>query len=136
MIPTGLGRSVIQLLRISVEDRALQWSEDWLTVYTRLLTLHPVLIVYHYCRYVRAWTMSVQVKKWGNSAAIRIPAAMMVAAALHVGQEVEVREEGGRIIIEPVTKPIYTLDELLADMKPETFPEIVDFGSPVGNEVL
>lgn len=80
--------------------------------------------------------MSVQVKKWGNSAAIRIPAAMLVAAALHVGQEVEVREEGGRIIIEPVTKPIYTLDELLADMKPETFPEIVDFGSPVGNEVL
>ena len=80
--------------------------------------------------------MGVQVKKWGNSAAIRIPAAIMAAAALNVGQEVEVRAEGGRLIIEPITKPVYTLDELLAGMKPETFHEIVDFGPPVGNEVL
>lgn len=63
--------------------------------------------------------MGVQVKKWGNSAAICIPAAIMAAAALNVGQEVEVREEGGRLIIEPITKPVYTLDELLAGMKPE-----------------
>ena len=80
--------------------------------------------------------MGVQVKKWGNSAAIRIPSAIMAAAELSVGQEVEVREEGGRLIIEPVLKPVYTLDELLAGMKPETFHEIVDFGPPVGNEVL
>lgn len=80
--------------------------------------------------------MGVQVKKWGNSAAIRIPSAIMAAAALNVGQEVEVREEGGRLIIEPVLKPVYTLDELLAGMKPETFHEIVDFGAPVGNEML
>jgi antitoxin MazE len=33
-------------------------------------------------------------------------------------------------------KPVYKLDELLAGMKPETFHEIVDFGPPVGNEVL
>lgn len=80
--------------------------------------------------------MGVQVKKWGNSAAIRIPSAIMAAAALNVGQEVEVREEGGRLIIEPVLKPVYTLDELLAGMKPETFHDIVDFGSPVGNEAF
>ena len=53
-------------------------------------------------------------KKWGNSAAIRIPAAVMAAAGMHVGQEVEIREEGGRLIIEPVRKPGYTLEELLA----------------------
>ena len=80
--------------------------------------------------------MGIQVKKWGNSAAIRIPSAIMAAAALNVGQEVEVSQEGGRIIIEPVLKPVYKLDELLAGMKPETFHEIVDFGPPVGNEVL
>jgi len=80
--------------------------------------------------------MGVQVKKWGNSAAIRIPSAIMAAAALNVGQEVEVREEGGRLIIEPVLKPVYTLEELLAGMKPETFHEKVDFGPPVGNELL
>ena len=80
--------------------------------------------------------MGIQVKKWGNSAAIRIPSAIMAAAELNVGQEVEVSQEGGRIIIEPVLKPVYTLDDLLAGMKPETFHEIVDFGPPVGNEGL
>lgn len=79
--------------------------------------------------------MGIQVKKWGNSAAIRIPSAIMAAAALNVGQEVEIRQEGGKLIIEPVLKPVYTLDELLAGMKSETFHEIVDFGLPVGNEV-
>lgn len=80
--------------------------------------------------------MGIQVRKWGNSAAVRIPSALMAAAALNVGQEVELREENGRIIIEPVLKPVYTLDELLVGMTPETFHEDVDFGPPVGNEVL
>jgi antitoxin MazE len=38
--------------------------------------------------------MRVQVKKWGNSAAVRIPASVMAAAALSIDQSVEVREEG------------------------------------------
>ena len=80
--------------------------------------------------------MGIQVKKWGNSAAIRIPSAIMSAVALNIGQEVEVRQEDGRIIIEPVLKPVYTLDELLAGMKPDMFHDVVDFGPPVGNEIL
>jgi antitoxin MazE len=80
--------------------------------------------------------MGIQVKKWGNSAAIRIPSAIMSAAALNIGQEVQVRQEDGRIIIEPVLKPVYTLDELLADMTPDMFHEAVDFGPPVGHEIF
>lgn len=71
--------------------------------------------------------MRVQVKRWGNTPAIRIPSSIMAATALNVGQEVEVREEGDRLIIEPRLKPVYTLDELLAGMKPVTFHDIVDF---------
>lgn len=80
--------------------------------------------------------MNIRIAKWGNSAAIRIPSGLMVAAQLKVGQEVDIREEDGRLIIEPVLKPAYSLDELLAGMKPETFHDIVDFGSSVGNEML
>lgn len=72
--------------------------------------------------------MGVQIKKWSNRAAIRIPSAIRAAAALNVGQEIEVREEVGRIIIEPFLKPVYTLDGLLAGMKPAMFHDIVDFG--------
>ena len=76
----------------------------------------------------------VRVEKWGNSAAVRIPASVMAAAALSIDQFVRVGEEGGRIIIEPLSAPSYDLAQLLEEMKPETFPEDVDFGPPVGRE--
>jgi antitoxin MazE len=76
----------------------------------------------------------VQVKKWGNSAAVRIPASAMAAASLRIDQAVDVGEEGGRVIIEPITAPSYDLDELLARMTPGTLHEEVDFGRPVGGE--
>ena len=50
----------------------------------------------------------------GNSA-VRIPASVLEAAHVGLEQEVDVREETGRIIIEPVRiRPRYTLDELVA----------------------
>ncbi|MCO5792352.1 MAG: AbrB/MazE/SpoVT family DNA-binding domain-containing protein [Blastomonas fulva] len=79
--------------------------------------------------------MRSQVKKWGNSASVRIPARVLAAASMQIDQEVEMREEGGRIIIEPVTVPTYDLDDLLAAMTPETFPDDIDFGLPVGEEI-
>lgn len=79
--------------------------------------------------------MRLQVKKWGNSASVRIPASIMAAAALHIDQLVDVREEKGRIVIEPVLAPVYDLDSLLDQMSPDTFPEDIDFGQPVGKEI-
>ncbi|WP_158808315.1 AbrB/MazE/SpoVT family DNA-binding domain-containing protein [Beijerinckia sp. L45] len=79
--------------------------------------------------------MQVRVKKWGNSASVRIPTSIMAAAALSIDQAVDVREEGGRIIIEPVAAPTYGLDELLARMTPDTFQDEIEFGPPVGSEV-
>ena len=79
--------------------------------------------------------MRVQVKRWGNSASVRIPASVMAAAALRIDQEVDVREDEGRIVIEPVTMPTYDLDALLASMTTETFPDEVDFGRPAGQEI-
>ena len=79
--------------------------------------------------------MKVQVKKWGNSASVRIPAAVMAAAALDIDQTVDVRAENGRVVIEPIRPPKYTLDELLAEMTPDNFPDLVDFGPPVGREI-
>lgn len=58
----------------------------------------------------------------------------MAAAALRIDQPVDVREEGGRVIIEPIAAPAFDLDDLLAQMTPDTFPEDVDFGRPVGGE--
>jgi antitoxin MazE len=75
------------------------------------------------------------VKKWGNSASVRIPAPILAAASMRLDQEVDVREENGRIVIEPVSAPMFELDQLLGTMTPDTFPEDVDFGTPVGQEI-
>lgn len=79
--------------------------------------------------------MRVNIKKWGNSASVRIPHSVKTAAHLHVDQAVEVREEDGRVVIEPVQSPSYDLAKLLAEMTPDTFHDEVDFGVPVGKEV-
>jgi antitoxin MazE len=79
--------------------------------------------------------MKVIVKKWGNSAAVRIPAQVMAAVALHLDQMVDVREEDGRIIIEPVAQPALTLDALLDRIMPENLPDDIDFGRPAGKEM-
>jgi antitoxin MazE len=78
--------------------------------------------------------MKMVVKKWGNSAAVRIPASVMEAASLDLDQTVDIREEGGRIVIEPIKTDPYKLDALLDQMDPETFPEEADFGPPHGRE--
>jgi antitoxin MazE len=83
----------------------------------------------------KADRMRVHVKKWGNSASVRIPATIMAAAKLSVDQAVDVKEEGGRIIIEPIQAPVYDLDDILDRMTPETFHEDIDFGPAVGHEV-
>jgi len=79
--------------------------------------------------------MEVIVKKWGNSAAVRIPASVMVAAHVALDQAVEVREEQGRIVIEPVRRKVYKLDELLGGITGKNLHESVDTGEPVGKEV-
>jgi antitoxin MazE len=56
--------------------------------------------------------MTTTLKKWGNSTAVRIPASVLQAVKFNSNQLVEIREESGRIIIEPAKK-VYSLDELL-----------------------
>lgn len=79
--------------------------------------------------------MRTVVKKWGNSASVRIPAAVMEAARLDLDDPVDVREESGRIIIEPERRKEYDLDELVKAITPGNLHEEVDVGGPVGKEV-
>jgi antitoxin MazE len=78
----------------------------------------------------------VTVKKWGNSASVRIPAALMEATNLKLDDSVEVREDGGRIIIEPVRQKRYELVKLLAGITSRNLHAEADFGAPVGKEIL
>ena len=79
--------------------------------------------------------MEVIVKKWGNSAAVRIPAAILAAAHVVLDQPVDVREEQGRIVIEPVRRKTYKLDDLLGGITTKNQHQPIDTGAPVGKEI-
>ncbi len=80
--------------------------------------------------------MRVIVKKWGNSASVRIPAAIMQAAKLSLDTPVDVREENGRIIIEPDQSPEFLLDDLLDGITNENAHDAIETGDPLGQEAL
>lgn len=80
--------------------------------------------------------MRTVVKKWGNSASVRIPAAVMQAAHLDLDEAVDVREESGRIVIEPVQRKEYDLAELVKQITVENLHDQADFGRSVGKETL
>lgn len=80
--------------------------------------------------------MKVVVKKWGNSAALRLPASLMDAVSLQIDQAVELRAERGHIVLEPLREQEYDLDSMLAAITPENQHASVDFGTPIGKEMF
>jgi antitoxin MazE len=78
--------------------------------------------------------MRAIVKKWGNSASVRIPVAVMQAAHLNLNDAVDVRAESGRIIIELVRRKDYDLAELLEKITRKNVHQEVEFGRPAGKE--
>ena len=80
--------------------------------------------------------MRGSVRKWGNSASVRIPASVMEEAHIALDQTVEIRAEQGRVVIEPIQPETFILDELLARVSPENLHDAIEFGSPVGKEHL
>jgi antitoxin MazE len=79
--------------------------------------------------------MKVRIKKWGNSASIRVPSALMDAADLSIDQEVDLREENGFLVVDPLRIPHYDLDDLLADITEDDLHPETSTGHAVGNEV-
>ena len=59
------------------------------------------------------------IKKWGNSAALRLPSSVMELAQLTLGQAVNINVLNGKIVIEPIVSKKTRLDELLAGITPD-----------------
>jgi antitoxin MazE len=78
--------------------------------------------------------MRVAIKRWGNSAAVRIPTSVMQAAHLDLDQEVDVREEGGSIVMTPVQRPTYDLALLLEGITDDNLHGEISTGEAVGRE--
>ncbi|MGK2894475.1 type II toxin-antitoxin system antitoxin MazE [Klebsiella michiganensis] len=76
------------------------------------------------------------VKRWGNSPAVRIPATLMQALNLNIDDEVSIDLVDGKLVIEPVKKePVFSLAELVNGITPENIHDLVDWGEPAGKEI-
>lgn len=76
----------------------------------------------------------VQLVKWGNSHAVRLPKAVLQKAEIREGDELEVRVEKGRIALQPAA-PRPTLSDLVARITPKNLHHELDWGKPIGREV-
>ena len=79
--------------------------------------------------------MRVQIQKWGNSLALRIPKSFAVESKVEQGSTVEVSLDKGKIVVTPVAEPEITLDNLLAKVTKGNLHGEISTGEPVGKEV-
>lgn len=78
--------------------------------------------------------MKAAFKKWGNSASIRIPTAILQAANLSLDEPVDIREESGRIVFDLVRPQVYDLGELLKGITRANLHHEVDSGEQISKE--
>ena len=76
------------------------------------------------------------VGKWGNSAAVRIPATLLTQANLSDKQAIDLVLSDGKITLEPVTKQDLNLEDLVAQITPNNLHSEVEFGEPIGKEIF
>jgi len=69
------------------------------------------------------------IRKWGNSAAVRLPASMLRSLRVGIDDLLEMRVEKGCLILRPVRAQEYTLNQLVGGIKPGNTHDEVDFGS-------
>jgi len=75
--------------------------------------------------------MKSQIKKWGNSLAVRIPRILAEKAGLKEGTPIELQLSENAII---VRRKRYTLEKLVSRVTPENIHREVNTGQPVGRE--
>jgi len=80
--------------------------------------------------------MIAKIAQWGNSIGVRIPKDLAKKAGIGVDSTVEINEVDDGIIIKPVGKREYSLKELVRGITPQNRHSEVDFGRPVGKELL
>lgn len=69
------------------------------------------------------------IKKWGNSAAVRLPSSMMKTLKLDLEDVVDLKIEHGAIVIEPLRTDEYVLSQLLGGIKAKNVHAEIDFGA-------
>jgi antitoxin MazE len=79
--------------------------------------------------------MQATIQKWGNSLALRIPKAFAEQTKVKKGSRVNITLKGGRVIVEPVKRRKYTLQQLVSKITPGNRHSETNWGKPEGKEI-
>jgi len=79
--------------------------------------------------------MKAVLQKWGNSLALRIPKTFADEINVHEGHPVEVCVAKGQIVVAPITKRDYRLEELVAGITRKNLHGEVSAGDAQGREI-
>jgi antitoxin MazE len=90
-------------------------------------------IYYVYSQWHQEAGVAVTLQKWGNSVGVRLPKPMLEQVGLKEGAQVDVLVEGNHLVIR---RKRLKLADLLAQCKPENRPDPIDWGPPVGREII
>ena len=81
-------------------------------------------------------TATLTLQHWGNSLAVRIPAAVARSARFKVGQPVEVSAQDSNVLVKAIGEPRLTLTQKLAAFDPVRHGGEAMATGRVGNEVF
>ena len=79
--------------------------------------------------------MKTRVQKWGNSLALRIPKSFAIEAGLQANAAVDLSLVDGTLVVQPVARQPFTLDQLLRGITDDNIPSEWDTGKAVGKEM-
>ena len=78
--------------------------------------------------------MRVQIQKWGNSLALRIPKPFAEEAQVREGTVVDLSLAEGKLVAVPDVKGRFTLKQLLRKVTKDNLHKEINFGSAAGRE--
>jgi len=117
---------ILKSLNHIVFDRIIRGAKERLapilmTTMTTVLALLPIIIggnrpgqEIEHLNISRRIMMQVQVQKWGNSLALRIPKSSANQIKIEQGSYVDLSTVEGKLIAKPLEQQEYSLDQLLA----------------------
>lgn len=79
--------------------------------------------------------MRIQIQKWGNSLALRIPKAFAEDTGVEEGTAVDLSISKGKLVAIPAKRKKLSLRQLLSRVNRLNLHGEVDSGPPVGREV-
>lgn len=79
--------------------------------------------------------MEVQVQKWGNSLALRIPKSFAKQIKIKQGSYVDLSAVEGKLVAIPLEKQEYSLEQLLAGITDQNIHAEFDTGTASGKEI-